>query len=49
MDRRNDRAVYPEWWTGRDRYLYDNGPDDDTPPEYPWRGDEFWEWPGPNP
>lgn len=39
---------YPRWWRGRDRWHYDNGPDDDDPPEYDWDGTEFWEWPGPD-
>jgi hypothetical protein len=40
---------YPPWLTrARDRYDYDNGPDEPEPPEFDWHGHEFWEWPGPD-
>lgn len=45
MGQANDE--YPPHWSGRERRLYDYGPDVDEPLDYDWRGDEFWEWPGP--
>ena len=39
----------PRWWTGRDRWFYANGIDDEPgEPEYHWTGGEFWSWPGPD-